>query len=401
MTDAVINDCRTVALGGSRSRAAQLRSLVAPTHAALLASGLNHRPFKLAALLIGASLAKGRQFVYVKNSRQLGKLYGFQENDISAILNGYDKNGMHVSGLIEAGIVRKEELPLDGGWLLVVNPDYSSWKILQVHSAAQKAAWLGVVDAQARELERQMVDEGIEAAFPDLTSLMSSVDVDNALTLAGRDGYVVASADGQVVDALTEAGPHRTDVVRASCRSGLDALNGSGRLARGPERGVTSEIPKSERAEKRGGFGNSEASRTRPIGQGIGQGIGTVQNQIGIGQSGMDRTRREELKGKITGDQREFCWAARQIIGDEAWSLGTNGRKPDAIRWTLRWKAGGEHRRLAVAVMQELMTHEVVVTKSVACAAENLWCQWGGKPLDSERFSQKNKESLRSFANSR
>ena len=154
MTDAVINDCRTVALGGSRSRAAQLRSLVAPTHAALLASGLNHRPFKLAALLIGASLAKGRQFVYVKNSRQLGKLYGFQENDISAILNGYDKNGMHVSGLIEAGIVRKEELPLDGGWLLVVNPDYSSWKIPMVHSAAQKAAWLGVVDAQARELEQ-------------------------------------------------------------------------------------------------------------------------------------------------------------------------------------------------------------------------------------------------------
>lgn len=230
-------------LNPDRVRQAQLRSLAAPTFAALHAAGLNLRPLLLGKELVGASLAQGRQFVHVLNARQLGSLYGFSDSDVADVLNGYVKGEVRMHGLIELGFVRRVLLPLDRGWLLVVNPNHARWAVGRwVHSAAEKARWLADLDAQARELGRQVVSAEWEWQYPDMAALLSDGDVEAALGLA--NGGVAAVGR----DALNSSGAKGTVVGRAACPIG-DAPNVVRNANGRSDVGSTSEFPKSNHAE--------------------------------------------------------------------------------------------------------------------------------------------------------
>lgn len=252
-----------------KHRAAECRSVVRQTFVALRASGLNHRPLKVAEWIVEGSLGQGRLWLFVRSQRQLGELCRFSDSDMHAILHGYTKPGAaHVLGLVEAGIVRLIKAPGDGGLLVVMNPDAARWAVPAVYSAAGKAVWLATIGAQSREFERQLVSREVEWAFPDLPALLADGALDSALACLAQSSAVGSGASGSGrLDAPSGRGG---GVVGPGSRAvgggvGVDALKGvrpewSPAVPRRP-----SEIPKVNCREKPGGFGNSEASRTRAV----------------------------------------------------------------------------------------------------------------------------------------
>ena len=346
-----------------REMSAACRRLVAPVHAALRASGINHRPFKLAALIVEASLARGRQFVYVLNARQLGELYGFSDSDIADILNGYSKAG-HVMGLIEAKILRRIDAKEQAkGWLLVVNPDWSRWEVPMMHSPAAKGKWLGVVDAQARELERQMVSDEIEWQFPDLAALLSAQDVENALRLAADHSYVVASSAAPGADAPIGQQTNRPGVARPSCRvaaQAKDAPTGAPHRPT-PAPGVaTSEIPNAKTPEKPRHFGNSEPSRARTLSPGIRSSISALTLSV------------ERLKELIrSGREVDFVTAMQAIIPTHE-----NG---DGGKWRAKWRQK-QLRAHVVRTFEALIERiaEGTMRRAAGLEAHWHWRDYGG-----------------------
>jgi hypothetical protein len=88
---------------------------------------------------------------------------------------------------------------------------------------------------------------------------------------------------------------------------------------------------------------------------------------------------REELKLAISdGDEREFCQAARQIMGAKDWDDGRlNGRKGEGAQWRMRYR---HHscKNVTIAVFLEMIESAMTGGGMV----KKLWLEWGGRDLD-------------------
>ncbi len=270
-------------------------------------------------------------------------------------------------------IIRAEWSQRDG-WYVLLFPGCEGWNVQWRCPAS-------------RRQQRWMHLDGLRrAAAPFLPSFAPDADLYDALARAGlvasadlSDGLAAVGSDpAPRVDALGVQ-PRAESSARASCRS--DFRNGE-RPANG---GGVLEV----------GMGSIHNARARArlskLGSGIGQKAGQKAGQI----RGMDRLMRDELKGKLHGDEREFRFAATAIIGAADWDDRSSGYAPNGVRWMKRWQAGGEHKAKAVAVFAEMLTQDFVVRDTAASAAQNLWAQFGGADLDAARL-KKIKESFKS-----
>lgn len=271
------------------------------------------------------------------------------------------------------------------GWYVLILPDSNGWDVRWHRSACRRTVrWMhldGLRRVAAPFLPEFAPDADLYDALAQASATGNDIGAGVPPAANVEAGRPVASRHGPVIDSATA---FRRSV--ASQISIPDAPEVPPMAGRGFHACRHSGIQNADSPAKLGSILNSRmrTATTRARLSNLDSGFGHKAGQNNPNWLGSFR--REELKEKLQGDQREFCFVAKLIIGDEAWSIGTNGHKPDAIRWTLRFKAAGNHRATARAVFAEMLTSDFVALKTNAAAAENLWEQFGGRALDSDRW---------------
>jgi hypothetical protein len=376
----------------SMADARSLRALVAPTHAALDRACLNARPRALARFLVELTLAQGRDRCRLLNALQLGRLHGFSESDISEVcFNGYTKRGVFTKSLVAMGIIARMDLPLDRGWVVVLNPNYSRWDVVWMHSVAERRALVRSVAAQTSELERQLAAGDIEWQFPSLAAVLPEADVSEALRLAAVDAggasCHLAAGDALVANAPGRAGGSSGRVCGVEPKDAPVVC--SARLERsGAVR--TSEFPKSKSQRIRGGFGNSEVKHIVTRAR-----ASSSQSSQRLKASSSLTLSVEQLKNLIrSGDENDFVCAVQSLI-----PLHENG---DGGKWRRRWRVATLKPfvlRAFEGVIEALSAGELSRWQPGA-RAEIFWRDFGGVQAEN-LLREKIKESLQSSTKAR
>jgi hypothetical protein len=270
--------------------------------------------------------------------RQVGALRSFTDADMSQLLNGYEKDGRWVAGLVELNVVWVVS-PVGRGVLVVgLSPDCSTWRCKPMHTRAAREEWLAEVDAQTAEYDRQSLAGEIEERFCLATMLpWNALDV-----VLSRDAHQDDAGDaGMGMNDVRPSRSGRKDAlkgertmgmndVRPSCaprdaRSGSHGADESARFrVPAPSRDGTLEIPKRERAGNRGDFGNSEVSRPRAVKQEqVTEAVkqlnsSTVQQRKGGDDSNRLLAELEEQFARVHGDKEARC---EMVNSGGAWRL--------------------------------------------------------------------------------
>lgn len=302
---------------------------------------------------------------------------GLGANDLSLAVNGGlrrrpGKEPVLVAGLKQLGIVVVDErsaleaaLPRTV-WTLV--SDSRQWLIPSdgwFNTASEEAEWLMHVEALCRW------------PTPALPGLAAEADLHD-----GRASVMpMAHAATPAMSDAREVPPMAERRAVAPCRSeSRNAGNqGIGRCV--PTFGTRSNTTRARLSNLDSGQWTDKTGQSSAPARGM----------------GLDSSRREELKGKLHGDEREFYYVASTVLGVDGWNdRGPAGKwSPNGVRWMKRWQAGGEHRRKAVGVFAEMLGVDFVVLKTPATAANELWNQMGGQALDAARLSAaKNSRNL-------
>ena len=285
-------------------------------------------------------------------------------NDLSPTLKR-----LHAMHLIRA------EFGARAGWYVLVLPS-SGWNV-QWHRPASR-----------RALRWMHLDGLRRAAAPFLPSFAPDADLYDALARAVPGASSAAENAGE--EKILASRQDFSSAQKADAPD-VQPMAGRGACASRHSESRNADLRGNARAIPKVGTPCARVELDRKLDSKIGHKTGQ-NNPIG-----MDSLKREELKSKLPGDQREFCYVARIIIGNDAWSQPSNGYAANAIKWTLRWKAGGEHRRKAVAVFAEILSADFQIRTTPAQAAQELWNQFGGAALDAARFAASPKKLKESF----
>ncbi len=275
------------------------------------------------------------------------------------------------AGLEGLGIIAVSRMHLEGKlrWCVTALPDAAQWKC-------------GMVGVERLQARRDALTGQLRRFAPHLAGFAPDATLADALA---------ASSFEQAGRAKRVEHDEMPFGYRRAATDAPEVRHGAGRGAVGRARSEIQNADLPAKARCVPTFRTPSRARLSKLDRELDSKIGQKTGQNN--PSWMDSFKREELKSKLHGDQREFCYGARIIIGDVAWSVPANGFAANAIKWTLRWKAGGEHQRKAVAVFAEMLSADFVVNTTPVQAAEELWKQFGGLALDSTRF-KKSKESF-------
>lgn len=394
---------------------------------------LNLRAMLCMQMLVRLALGQGRLHVALPWQQDLGRLLNWGAKDVSLALHGGEDQGRKVRGLVEMGLVDLAvgHLPPSGalggnkpapGCLVTVRVDWRRWDVKWRYAEGDWAAAASRVNAYWTQLGRQCEMSEIRERFQ-LNELMLAEEVQRALSYTNVESSVVALNDVpvapngaaratervsglDVAKALREASngvlTHRTRIkenggVRRSCEVGggegvqlaVVAPNGGDSGGDGLGGKMIYRNGKCELPAKAGDLPKRETgrARARPIGE-LEREIGKLTNSpnwsMPIGE--MDSVMIEELKTKLNGDEREWCWAAGVIIGGEAWRLGRMGRKyGDGLVWRLRWQHQPS-RALCRTVYMDAVENRATMRQPAGYVAD-LWTRLGGDALDRGRFA--------------
>lgn len=179
-----------------RHVAAAMRGLAPGVLMAIDRSGLNLTARLLAKWLVQCTLLRGRNFVYAPALRFIAGPLRFSDSEISDILRGRRRqtgSGLNYSpppangasrdvpGLEESGFVRRRQAGPDGGWLLVVQPEWRRWDVKWMYGEDVLARWVRDMDVLAGEFGRRLGLREIDDWFPDLEQVLAEVSTIEAL----------------------------------------------------------------------------------------------------------------------------------------------------------------------------------------------------------------------------
>lgn len=404
----------------------ELRALVPALHLMIASAEVRPSQRFFLAELVDGSFARGRSAVRVLTLCQVMHLRGMGDAQVSQLLNGYaDGDSLRVRGLIELGMVRRRQLPdargKAGGWLVELVVDWSQWRCGFKYTQPARLNHLALLDALWAEHESQAVAGEIVDRFC-LPAMLAATEIENALRLA-------AALRHQTMSGQRDAGPNQTmsgiNELRNDVERGSHANGDAARVAAGPSQaarertrnapgdalrpcrshaqdarsvpltrdagavpcvpaGAPLRFVKAEVAGTEAEFTNRKASRAR---------LSKLESELGYktGQNNpnwRDSFVREDLKARVQGDEKEFRYAATQIIGKADWEDRSTGYAPNGVKWMLRWQAGGQHRSKAVAVFAQMLCSDFKVNETPAKAAQSLWIQFGGAYLDAARLKK-------------
>jgi hypothetical protein len=164
---------------------ARWKKLIGPLFQEIQRRDFNKRHRLLLEWWVKSTLGRGRCWQYGPSLEFLAGPLGFNRSAVYEILHGYrSESGAPVAGLAELGIVRVRECA-DGGWLLVMVPDASRWGVVAAYSPEMHAMKLADSDTVCAQFAAQLESGTIAEWFPDLSVMMDSVQLDDALTVAG------------------------------------------------------------------------------------------------------------------------------------------------------------------------------------------------------------------------
>ena len=310
---------------------------------------------------------------------------GLGANDLTDAVNGRwevksvagIEKRVRRAGLKDLGMVVVEEraqieaaMPLTV-WLLVA--DSRQWILPAdgwLYAADELVGWQMHLRACRRRHTSALPALAVDADLHDARATVEPMADQCARNAHGFDAEIETATDGRLsFSKITDA----LEVPPMAGRSALANPHSEFRNADLPAK--RRHVPK---------VGTPCACASVQIRQGIGQGIRhkTGQNN----PNWMDSFKREELKSKLHGDEREFRFVATAIIGAADWDDRSSGYAPNGVKWMKRWLAGGKHRSKAVAVFAEMLSADFVVATTPARAAQNLWEQFGGAALDVQRI---------------
>lgn len=426
MTDSLIQD----ALKVDRR---ELRALVPALHLMIASAEVRPSQRFFLAELVDGSFARGRSALRVLTLSQVMHLRGMGDAQVSQLLNGYaDGDSLRVRGLIELGMVRRRQLPdargKAGGWLVELVADWSQWRCGFKYTQTARLNHLALLDALWAEHEAQAVAGEIVERFC-LPAMLAATEIENALRLA-------AALRHQTMSGQRDAGPNQTmsgiNELRNDVERGSHANGDAARVAAGPSQDARDQTVSGLKCEReRNAPGDAlrlcrsqaQDARSVPRPRDAGavpcvtsggplrfvkaEGVGTeaefmnrkasrarlskLESELGYktGQNNpnwRDSFVREDLKARVQGDEKEFRYAATQIIGKADWEDRSSGYAPNGVKWMLRWQAGGQHRSKAVAVFAQMLCSDFKVNETPAKAAQSLWIQFGGAYLDAARL---------------
>ena len=296
-------------------------------------------------LVAKATLKRGFTFFYLSSLAQLTQVYpktapfaGLGKNDLSPGL----------AALASFGILKLEEKnALEAGafpaTVLTVFADVQQWSV-------RASDWAYTLEDERRLAEHW---EACSRQFtPALAELGESADLHDA-----RAAVSAESAAARLIRPTVDAREVRPDVIRsASAPRRSDSQNAKTPAntrsvpAFGTRLTITSE--------------SESGSEILPIGSDI----AVPDLKIAVAE----------------GDEREFCAAARQIMGAKDWDDGRAAHwQGEGSKWRMRHR-DPKSRRTVRSVFLDMIEH----AQSGGATAEYRWKQFGGTTLDNARLAE-------------